>query len=167
MKNILILLLFISVCALGQGNTQIKFNLNNDPVTGNKVKVLLTGMTFDQYGKLNNVSYVIKMTNPVDDSDLTSNSEIQGIGFFSKEVNFVCNGKSILSTTRVYSPLTDNNGVPIPNAVLISDYLQTKAINAYTNPNASTVAGGDPAYKFIQAVLNEIVLIKRANGQLP
>lgn len=167
MKYLSIILLFITSFAIGQGNVQIKFNINNDPVTGDKVKIMLTGMTFDQYGKLNNVSYILKLTNPADDSDLTSTSEIQGVGFFSKEINFQVAGKSILSTTKVYSPLLDAQGVAIPNAVTIGDYLQTKNINAMTNPNASLLAGSDASYKFVQAMLYEIILIKRANGQLP
>lgn len=166
-KLLLILTIFFSLSAYSQGNTQIKFNLPNDPVTLNKVKVMLTGVSFDQYGKVLSVSYIIKLTNPITDADIPVTSEIQDAGFFSKEKTFTLNGKAILSTTRVYSPLTTAQGVPIPNAILISDYLQLKNLNAYRNPNATLIGGGDPAWKFIQAVLNEIILIKQTNGELP
>jgi len=166
-KLFLILSLFFSLTAYSQGNVQIKFNLPNDAISGKKVKIMLTGVNFDQYGKVASVSYIIKLTDPITDADIPVTSEIQDASFYSKEKTFLVNGKSILSTTRVYSPLKDSNGVDIPNAIKISDYLQLKAINTYKNPNDTNLAGGDAAWKFIQAVLKEIVLIKQANGELP
>lgn len=163
----LIISLFFSLTAYSQGNVQIKFNLPNDPTSGHKVKVLLTGVNFDQFGKILSVSYIIKLTNAITDLDIPVTSEIQDAGFYSKEKTFHLEGKSILSTTRVYSPLVTAQNVPIPNAILISDYLQLKNINAYKNPNDTNLGGSDPAWRFIQAVLKEIVLIKQANGELP
>lgn len=165
MKNLfLIIALFFSLTAFSQGNLQIKFNLPDDPVSLNKVKVLLTGVNFDGTGKILTVSYIIKLTNQLD-QDILVTSEIQDSNFFSKEKTFTLGNKAIVTATRVYSPLV--NGVPGPGAAFISDYLQLKAINTFKNPNDSNLAGGDASWKFIQAVLKEIVLIKQANGELP
>lgn len=166
-KLLVILFIFLSLSAYSQGNVQIKFNLPNDPVTGNKVKVMLTGVRFDQYGKVLSVSYIIKLTNPITDLDIPVTSEIQDASFYSKEINYTVTGKSILSTTRVYSPMVTGLGVVIPDAIMIDDYLQLKNLNAFKNPNGTNVAGGDASWRFIQSVLNEIILIKQANAQLP
>lgn len=167
MKRILILLFaFASIIGYSQGDTPIKFSLPDDPISGNKVKVLLTGANFDYRGKLVSISYIIKLTNQAD-QEISPTSEIQDAAFFSKEKVFFPNGKAILSTTRVYSPLVDGNGVAIPNAILISEYLQMKPINQFKNPNDTNLAGGDASWKFLQSVLKEVVLIKQANGELP
>jgi hypothetical protein len=160
MKKLLTLALFLfSLSAIGQ---TIRVNVTgNDPITGKKVKADLIYITFNQDGGVRNIGYMVSYfeNNNITPAISAGSSERQKKSVQSVEKEFAVSGKSILSTTLVYSPLVDENNVPIPNAILVSEYLRLNPINQFPG-----VSNSDPLWKLVEGILKKIIDIELANG---
>lgn len=149
--------------------SQIKFNIvDSDPTLGvtfgKKIKFKMTGLSVGEDG------YPLHMTGVIsyhesNDSDVVPPNNILSTrqALSPVEIRIEVVGKIIDSTTLQYLPsLTDGNGDPIANAVLLSSYLETKVINQYPG-----VSGTDQAWKFYEGVAKHIIDVLQANDELP
>jgi len=152
------LLLLISVACHGQ---EVKYKVtNNDPVTGKRMLVYLTGAPLKGNGAPDHVTYLVKLKEADDSSDaIPINSTERAIKAVSSyEERFEINDRKISSVTRLYLPRNTQD----PNAITLQDYFATKVISSFPGTN-----GGDQAWKFAEGILREVVLIKQANGEMP
>jgi len=140
---------------------EVKCNVtNNDPDTGKKIKAFLSGAPLGFGGYPIHVSYILKYKEIDDVTDAippantsTSRNSIKDI-----EETFYVTDRKISGVTKLYLP---DDTVDI-NAVSLKDYFANKIINTYQG-----TGGGDPAWKFAEGVLKEVISIRQLNGELP
>lgn len=145
----------------------IRFNVGTDPLTGKKQKYTNVEIRF-QYGAP--IEFIGSMSfHEVNDDPASSigTTERQKKAVESYMDNYSTVGRFIDSVTKLYLPglqdLTDpQNPVPYPNAMLLTDYLELKAVNTFPS-----TAGGDALWKAMEGVCREMIAIRKANGELP
>lgn len=157
MKTIIALLLFVSVACLGQ--TTIKVPAGTDSVLNVKQKAILTGMSLNQYGTLNHVTYIIRKVTLDGNTELNvTGSETKRKLYEDKEYNYQIGGVWIDPSTETILP--DTTGITPKQ--LLSEYLRLKAINTYPG-----VANGDPLWELVDGILRKIIQIRQNSKQLP
>lgn len=137
--------------------------IGTDAVSTKTLKANLNSMVFEENGGLSQV-YIDVSYHEVGGAEVIPTGTEPQIKSKSRFLDIInAYSLSILSTTRIYSPLVDVNNVPIPNAITIKDYIDQKHLNTYSvsvNSNSATSL-------VIEAILQEIIEIKQANGEYP
>lgn len=141
----------------------IRFNVGTDPISGKRIKYtndeirIKGGMPIEFIGK---ITFHELNDNPAVPTGQTRN-EKRVVEEYTE--NFSTVNKFIDSVTKLYVPgLVDGNNDPIPNAIALGEYLESKVINTFPG-----VAGGDQAWKFDEGRCKEMIAIRKANGELP
>lgn len=141
----------------------VRFNVGIDPLTGKRQKYTNVEVRF-QYGAP--IEFIGSMSfHEVNDDPAVNvgTTERQKRATQPYMENYSTLDKFIDSVSKLYvTGLTDQNGDPIPNAVRLDVYLETKAINSFPG-----VAGADQLWKGLEGVCKEMIAVRQANGELP